>query len=415
MTITTELSDVPDLGDPETFRAGVPYDVYDRLRALPGLVWQPADYGTLTGGFWLVTRYDDVAEVLQDPERFSSRFGSVYPLLNPTGDGPLSMQIVHQDPPEHSRVRRAAAKSFGPRVVANFESWIREVVVQTLDDALRRERFDWVLEVARFIPSRVIAQVLGVPLDRRTYIVDATIEIFKSQSLDDGGATFVEQCMKVGEYLTQLGKEKLLNPADDMTTVLAQSLENGEIDLPEYQLYAVSLLIAGFETTHTTIAHVAHLLATDPAIRSTAARALEEGKAGALVDEFLRYITPAMRFARVATRDTEIGGQAVKQNDVLQVVFSAANRDPSAFPRPNEFDPFRVDPKPAAGTGGAGMVFGAGPHRCIGHVLAKLEIRILLEELLARKVTLSMEGQAVRGASGVVNSLTALPVSVAVG
>ncbi|MFF2059929.1 cytochrome P450 [Rhodococcus qingshengii] len=415
MTLVSELSDVPNMADPETFRAGVPLDAYERMRALPGLSWQPAEYGALTGGFWLVTRYDDVAQVLQDSERFSSRFGNVYPLLNPTGDGPMTKQIVHQDPPEHSRVRRAAAKSFGPRVVANFESWIREVVEETLDDALRQGRFDWIHEIARFIPSRVIAQVLGVPLDRRTYIVDTTIEIFKSQSLNDGGEAFTKQCVEVGDYLTQLGKEKLSNPADDMTSALARSLDNGEIDLTEYQWYAVSLLIAGFETTHTTIAHIAHLLATDPAIRDASSRAIEAGKSAELVEEFLRYITPAMRFTRVATCDTEIGGQAVRKNDVMQIVLTAANRDPDAFPRPDEFDPFREDPKPAAGTGGSGMAFGAGPHRCIGHVLAKLELRILLEELHARNVVISMDGEAERGASGVVNSLTALPVTVAVG
>ncbi|SEO57582.1 cytochrome P450 [Trujillonella endophytica] len=415
MTVTTELNDVPDLADPETFKAGVPYEAFARMRALPGLVWQPADYGTLTGGFWLATRYDDVAEVLQDSDRFTSRFGNVYPLLNPTGDGPMMKQINHQDPPAHGRVRRAAAKSFGPRVVANFESWIREVVDETLDDALRQERFDWILQVARYIPSRVIAQVLGVPLDRREYIADATIEIFKSLSVEDGGETFGRLAGQVGEYLTQLGEEKLLNPADDMTTVLAQSLQNGELDPVEFQLYAVTLLIAGFETSHTTIAHIGHLLATDPAIRAATARALDEGRSAELVDEFLRYITPAIRFARVATRDTEIAGQAIKKDDVVTVVLSAANRDPEVFPRPDEFDPFRESPKPAVGTGGAGMVFGAGPHRCVGHMLAKLEIRILLEELHARKVVLSMDGEAERGAHHVVNTLVKLPVSATVG
>lgn len=415
MTVITQMSGIPDLADPETFRAGVPHEAYDELRALPGLPWQPAESGTLTGGFWLVTRYDEVVEVLQDTERFSSRFGAVYPLPNPTGDGPMSKHILFMDPPEHSRVRRAAAKSFGPRVVANFESWIRDVVVETLDDALPLGRFDWVAEVARFIPSRVIAQVLGVPLEQREYIVNATDEIFKSQSVNDGGLSLLQEFMKVGEFMTRLGSDKLLNPADDMTTVLAQSLESGEIDLVEYQLYTASLFTAGFETTHTTIAHIGHLLATDPAIRATAARALEEGKSAELVDEFLRYITPAMRFARVATRDTELGGQVIKEGDMVAVVFSAANRDPEAFERPNEFDPFREDSKSRAGTGGAGLAFSAGPHRCIGHMLAKLELRILLEELHARKAVISMDGEAERGASGVVNQLLALPVSVTVG
>jgi cytochrome P450 len=257
--------------------------------------------------------------------------------------------------------------------------------------------------------------VLGVPQDRREYIAEATIGIFQAVSVPDGGETFGRLANEVGDYLTQLGEEKLLNPADDMTTVLYTSLKNGEIDLEEYQQYATTLLMAGFETSHTTIAHIGHLLATDPAIRAATARALDEGKSAELVDEFLRYITPGLRFARVATRDTEIGGQAVKKNDMLAVVLASANRDPDVFPRPDEFDPFRESPKPAIGTGGAGMTFGAGPHRCVGHVLAKLELRILLEEMHARGVVLSMDGEAERGAHYTVNTLVKVPVSVAVG
>ncbi|ABH00716.1 cytochrome P450 CYP257 (plasmid) [Rhodococcus jostii RHA1] len=415
MTVRTELQGIPDLSDPETFKEGIPYEAYDQLRSLPGLPWHPAESGTLNGGFWVVTRYDEVVEILQDPARFSSVQGSIYPLPNPTGDGPMTKHILLMDPPEHSRVRRAAAKSFGPRIVANFESWIRDVVVETLDDALPLERFDWVYEVSRLVPSRVIAQILGIPLEHRGYIVEATNALFESQTVNDGGASLTREFMKIGEFMTRLGEEKLRNPADDMTTVLAQSLESGEIDLVEYQLYTASLFAAGFETTHTTISHIGHLLATEPAIRAATTRALDEGKSAALVDEFLRYITPAMRFARTATQDTEFRDQAIKKGDTLLVVFSAANRDPAAFPNPNEFNPFREDPKPLAGTGGAGLTFGAGAHRCIGHMLAKLELRILLEELHVRNIAIEMDGDAQRGASGLVNQLLALPVTVAVG
>lgn len=209
--------------------------------------------------------------------------------------------------------------------------------------------------------------------------------------------TFTKVMLDVGEYLTRLGEEKLQHPADDMTTVLATSLQNGEIDLTEYQLYMASLLTGGAETTSTTMSHLAHLLASDSAVRAATDRAMAEGKTAEVVDEFIRYISPAMRFVRVATRDTEIGGQAVKENDVVAVVLSAANRDPAAFARPHEFDPFREGPGPAAGTGGAGLAFSAGPHRCIAHVLAKLEIRILLEEMYARQVVLTMAGEAERG------------------
>ncbi|WP_408899753.1 cytochrome P450 (plasmid) [Nocardioides sp. R1-1] len=413
--MTTELTGVPDLADPETFRAGVPHMAYDLIRELPGLAWQPADAGTLTGGFWVVTRYDEAVQVLQDADRFQSGYGAVYPLPNPTRMEPLSKSIQFMDSPDHSRVRRSAAKSFGPRVVANFESWIREVIVETLDDALPRQRFDWIEKVCQVIPPLVIAQILGVPRERWGFVVDSSHRIFVAQSAKDGGISLADEFTKIGGYLTELGEEKLKNPADDMTTLLAQSHAAGEVDFVEYQMYLVSLLIAGAETTNTTMAHIGHLLATDPQIRDVAARALDEGKSGELVEEFLRYITPAMNFARVASRETELNGQLINKDDLVVVSLIAANRDPAAFPHPNTFDPFREGTKPLGGTGGAGMSFGAGPHRCIGHMLAKLELRIFLEELHARGVAVSMDGDPERGASGVVNQLLTLPVAVSVG
>lgn len=415
MGVTTELAGVPDLADPEVFQAGVPYEAWDAIRALPGLTWHPTESGTLTGGFWVVTRYEDVAQVLQDPDRFSSRFGAVFPLPNPSGVEPLSKHILFMDPPEHSRVRRSAAKSFGPRVVANFEPWIREVVVETLDKALPRSRFDWIDEISHVIPPLVIAQILGVPRDQRGFIVSASRDIFAAQSVKDDGVSLTNVMMEVAEYLTNLGEEKLKNPGDDMTTILARSHAAGEIDFVEYQLYLTSLLNAGAETTDTTMAHIGHLLATDPSIRETAARALDAHESAALVEEFIRYVTPAMNFVRVASRDTELNGQPLREGDMLMVSLAAANRDPAAFERPNDFDPFREGPKPLAGTGGAGMAFSAGPHRCIGHMLAKLELRMFLDELHTRKVVITMDGHAERGASGVVNQLLKLPVSVSAG
>lgn len=414
MATTIDVSGTPDLADPETFKAGVPFEAYDKMRELPGLPWQRAEAGTLTGGFWVVTRYEDAVEVLQDPDRFSSSYGSVYPLPNPTRVEPMSKHILFMDPPEHSTVRRTATKSFGPRVVANFDAWIRECIVETLDNALTRERFDWVDDVCHVIPPLVIARILGVPRDERQYIVAASRDMFAAQSVRDGGASLAAEMMKVGDYLARLGQEKLQNPADDMSTVLAQSLEAGEIGPVEYQMYLSALLSAGAETTDTTMSHIGHLLASDPEVATATVRALDEGKADALVDEFLRYVTPAMNFARVAMRDTELNGHAIRKGEMLVVSLAAANRDPAAFSRPNTFDPFRTDAKPAAGTGGAGMTFSAGPHRCPGQHLAKLELRILLEELHTRGVVLAMDGEARRGASGVVNQLVALPVSASV-
>ena len=412
MTTSIEDLELPDLASPATFHESIPHDAFEMLRSHPGLVWHPAEAGTRTGGFWVVSRYAEVAEILQHPDLYRSGPGPAFPLANLNGDSPMGKHILFMDPPEHSRVRRAAARSFGPRVVAQFENWIRDVVVETLDAALAEREFDWVAEVARYIPARVIASVMGVPREKRDYIVAASEEIFVAQSVDDGGARFAQAFMGVGQFTFELGQEKLRNPQDDMMTVMAQAHDSGEIDLVEYQLYCASLVVAGFETTHTTIGHIARLLATDDRIRSVADSAITEGRTAQLVDEFLRYISPAMTFMRTSSSDHEFRGQPIKENDALMLLFASANRDPAAFENPHEFDPDRTSTAPSPSTGLAGLAFSAGPHRCVGHVLAKLELRILLEEMFSRGVRLELAGEPGRGWSLLVNQLLSLPVRV---
>lgn len=415
MSTATEADRVPDLADPATFSDGIPHAALDRIRQQPGLVWQDVAQGTVTGGFWVATRYADVATVLQNPAQFSSNLGPTYPLANPNGDSPLGKHILFLDPPDHSRVRRAAAKSFGPRVVARFEDWIQDVVDEVLDGALAKTEFDWVTEVARLVPSRVVAKVMGVPDDQRDFIVQSADEIFEAQTANDGGAKLGEAFMKVGMFMAQLGEQKLKDPQDDMVTILAKSLDDGEIDMFEYQLYTASLVIAGYETTHTMIGHIARLLSTDVHISEATHEAVSRGQTAAVVDEYLRYITPAMTFARTATEEVEFNGQTIHEKDMVLLVFAAANRDPDIFTDPHVFNPFRDDPRPPVGTGDAGITFSAGPHRCIGHILAKLELRLLLEEMDRRAVTLEPTAPARRGWSTLVNQIASVPVRAMIG
>jgi cytochrome P450 len=412
VTLTDSSIEIPDFTDPATYVAGVPHEAFDELRTRPGLYWQPAAEGTYNGGFWVVTRFNEVVEIEQQPAAFSSVPGAFYPLANMGGDGPMSKHILFMDPPEHSRVRRVAMKSFGPRVVARFDDWIRDVVNETLDEAVQRGSFDWIADVARLIPSRVIAAVMGVPRELRGQVVDWSDAIFTSQvNQEDDGAALARAFDEVNVYMAALGQEKLRDPQDDMVTVLAQSLDRGEIDEGEYAMYTAALLIAGYETTHTLIGQSMRLILEDKDIRRACDQAFDAGEFNAVVDEFLRYVTPAMNVARTATEDIDFHGQTIRRNDTMQLMLIAANRDPDVFAEPHRFNPSRPQDKTL--TGGDGLAFGSGLHRCVGNVLAKMDSRILFEELHRRDVRLELDGEPQRGWSTLINQLLSLPVHVA--
>jgi cytochrome P450 len=411
-SLTDSSIEIPDFTDPATYATGVPHEAFDELRSRPGLYWQEAAEGTYNGGFWLVTRYQQIIEIEQQPAVFSSVPGAFFPLANMSGDGPMGKHILFMDPPEHSRVRRVAMKSFGPRVVAHFDDWIRDIVNATLDEALARGTFDWIADVARLIPSRVIAAVMGVPRELRGQVVEWSDAIFTGQvNQDDDGAAMARAFEEVNDYMTQLGQEKLRDPQDDMVTVIAQALDRGEIDEGEYAMYVTALLIAGYETTHTLIGQSTRLMIDDSEIRRACDQAFNAGEFNSVVEEFLRLVTPAMNVTRTATEDLDFHGQAIRRNDTMQLMLIAANRDPEVFYDPHRFDPSRA--RANALTGGDGLAFGSGLHRCVGNVLAKMDSRILFEEMHRRGVRLELAGEPRRGWSTLINQLLSLPVHVA--
>ena len=411
-TLTDSSIEIPDFTDPATYVAGIPHDAFDGLRTRPGLYWQNAAEGTYNGGFWVVTRFNEVVEIEQQPATFSSVPGAFFPLANMGGDGPMSKHILFMDPPVHSRVRRVAMKSFGPRVVAHFDEWIRDIVNETLDEAVQRGSFDWIADVARLIPSRVIASVMGVPRELRGQVVAWSDAIFTGQVNQDDGAALAQAFGEVNVYMAELGEQKLRDPQEDVVSVLAQCLERGEIDEGEYAMYTAALLIAGYETTHTLIGQSMRLILEDKEIRDTCRKAFEAGEFNPVVDEFLRFVTPAMNVTRTATEDIDFHGQAIRRNDTMQLMLIAANRDPEVFVNPHRFDPFRAPGKTLT-AGGDGLAFGSGLHRCVGNVLAKMDARILFEEMHRRDIRLELDGEPGRGWSTLINQLTSLPVRVA--
>jgi cytochrome P450 len=190
-----------------------------------------------------------------------------------------------------------------------------------------------------------------------------------------------------------------------MTTVIAHAMERGEMTQGEGYSFLNLLQGAGFETTHTLIGQSMRMILEDEEIARKTEDGIRELGPDKVIDEFLRVITPAMFMSRTATADTVIGGQKIRENDLLNLYFIAANRDPRVFAEPDVFNPWRTET--------ASLTFGAGPHRCIGNALAKLELRVLFEELAARNIKLRLNGTPQRGWSVFINQIRSLPVAQA--
>ncbi|MEV6657268.1 cytochrome P450 [Nocardia fluminea] len=408
MNATVDTVNIPNLTDPETFVSGVPFDAFASIREMPGLHWQPAAIGTDHGGFWVVTRFADILEAEANPAVFSSQRGPSWPLSNnPVSTdlsvNPLYNHLVAMDPPRHSRVRRVAAAAFGPRVVKNFEPWVREIVTGVLDHVDGLDDFDYVTEIAQAIPSAVIAQIQGVPRSERQFVVDKTILTFAALASGDFEATMKNVREVEDYYRTTLVPQKRRDPQDDMTTVILHACERGDVTEGEMYDFLNLLQTAGYETTHTAIGQSMRMILEDPEVAERTFRGIEELGADKVVDEFLRLISPPMYMTRSATQDTELGGQMIRKDDVLNLYFIAANRDPAVFDEPDKFDPWRKET--------ATLAFGSGPHRCIGSALAKLEMRILFEEMTKRGFKFEQNGKPERGWSVFINQLNSLPVA----
>ncbi|MFE9327504.1 cytochrome P450 [Nocardia sp. NPDC052278] len=400
---------IPDLSDPRTFVEAVPHDGFRLLRERDGLYWQPTEISPSRGGYWAVTRFEDIVAIERDTSTFTSTHGVSYPLIFPfPAPAPLSDNLMFTDPPRHAGLRRSAAAGFAPRVVANFDPWVREIVREAIADVESVTEFDYVQKFARTIPAYVIGRVLGCPREDRQRILDWTDRLFAvGQQTEDGQAAQIAAVLRVQEeieaYCAVMQERKRKEPADDMFTALGKIADAGDITQSEFLQWTLLIMTAGFETTHTAIGQSMRLILENEDIRSAADRAIDEGLSGKLADEFIRFITPAMQMARLATRDVEVAGTNVLKGDAVVLYFVAANRDASVFAEPDTFNPWRTET--------ATLAFGSGVHRCIGSYLAKLEVQILFEELRAAGVRLRLNGAPKRGWSNFINQIAELPVA----
>lgn len=374
--------------------------------------------------FWLVTRHADVMAISRDPARFASgerptvltdRAGEALArAATPGGDGHLIRSLVQMDAPDHMKYRLLTQSWFMPKNLKEVEARVRDIARETVEHMLS---FDGTCDFARDVvaeyPLRVIMNILGVPREDEPRMLMLTQQLFgptdPELNRSREAITSAEQAIAMLNYVIAdfeayfgaLTADRRANPQGDIATVLA----NAEIDgarIPDRELsgYYMIIATAGHDTTSASTAGAVMELAKSPALFDRV-RAAEADKAG-LIEEAIRWSVPVQHFMRSAREDVEIGGQTIRKGDWLMLNYVSANRDEEVFSNPFAFNPHR-NPNPQ-------ISFGHGAHVCLGQHLARMEMRILMEELLPHIASIELAGEPARVESAFVGGLKRLPI-----
>jgi cytochrome P450 len=412
---TTTLDDVHL--DNDAFAERVPHETFELLRREAPVHWYDWEYGK---GFWSITKYEDIVTVLKDWRTFSSETGAT--ALEDLDPDQLEARqsMLDTDPPEHTSLRAIVNKGFTPRAVAAYEQLLRDLTRQILDDTLPKGEFDFVEEVAKQLPIQVLCRILGVPLEHDEQLIDWGDRMIGNTDPDSGGVHPASPesaeyrlypfrspaAMEVFEYGHRLAAERRRNPQDDLVSKLVTwEDEDGRVLTErEFDTMFLLLVVAGNETTRQSIAHGMLALIQHPQAME---RLREDGSVMATaVEEIMRWSSPVIHFRRTATVDTELRGVPMKAGDKVVTWLISGNYDEEQFPDPYTFD---ITRKP-----NNHVTFGrGGPHFCLGAHLAKLETRIMFEELLPRLASIELTGPARRVQSNFTNAYKAMPVRVA--
>jgi cholest-4-en-3-one 26-monooxygenase len=399
---TMTLEDV-NLADSRNFVPGVPHEMFEVLRREAPVWFHP---GTdEVEGFWCIVKYADLVELSRDPGHASSALGGI--TLHDASDEDLELQrqmMLMMDPPKHTKLRKLVNKGFTPRMIGQLEEHIRDVTKSIVDGVAKRGECDFVVDVAAELPLQVIVEMMGVPDEDRHKIFDWSNRLIGSEdpeynvSRDEAIGAATEMFM----YSTELAAAKRKTPGEDIISTLLQAeVEGNQLTDTEFNLFFQLLSVAGNETTRNLISNGMNFLFEHPDQREKLAadRSLLPGA----IDEMLRYASPVMYMRRTAPEDFELRGQTIRAGDKLALWYISANRDEDVFDDPNRFEITR-SPNDYVAFGGG------GPHFCLGANLAKLEIRVMFDEILDRLPDIELAGDVQRLRSNFINGIKHMPV-----
>jgi cytochrome P450 len=392
-----------DLADPDTYALGMPFDAFRELRHRAPVAWHPYGDGP---GFLTLTGYDEVLAVSRDSATWSSQSAGVFfDVPRPEDKFQLELMMLTMDPPRHTKLRSLVSKGFTPRQVAKLNDHVADMARQIVDDVVRRGECDFVDDVAGALPSFVIAELLGIPLEDGRRLYELT-EVMNSGAVGDthqGVSPVIDAQLQMFQYGSELAARKRQTPGDDIATSLLEAEVDGErlSDL-EFNMFFLLLINAGGDTTRNLVA--AGILAMMEHPDQQARLAADPSLLPTAIEEMLRYTSPVTVFVRMATTDTELRGIPVKAGDRAAMFYPSANRDESRFAEPDRFDIGRA-PNPHLAFGGGGT------HFCLGANLARVEATAIIPEVLSRMKDLELAGPVERVRSNLMNGIHSMPVT----
>ena len=392
-----------DIASHDAWVDGVPHDELAMLRREAPVYRHERTEADQPESFWCLTRHADVQMANRDWETFSSQRKGVQLVEEMSED---FHTMIDTDPPDHTRLRRLVNRGFTPRMVSAFEQHYRELTGTILDRAIARGSFDFVTDVAAELPLVAIAELLGIPVEDRHMIFDWTNKLV-GNSDPEYVTSPDEPLMAAAElyaYANQLADARRAEPRDDIVTKLITQVDGDALGPHEFEVFVLLLAVAGNETTRNAISHGMHALMENPDQWELLCTHPDEIMTTA-VEEIVRWASPVIHFKRTATRDVELHGTTISAGDAVVLYYISANRDEAAFDDPFRFD-LRRTPNDHVGFGGG------GPHFCMGANLARIEIRLMFEELVKRVARVEPAGPIDRLRSNFINGIKRLPVSV---
>jgi cytochrome P450 len=404
------------LANLDIFESGAPWSLFADLRRESPIHWNEEEKPN--SGFYSLTRYHDIVKVLRDSDTFTSeRFTNLEEVDAEQEEARRS--LLETDGTRHRALRRLLQGQFTPQAVAKYETFLRGLTATTLDNAFAKSEFDFVEEVAADFPIQVLAKLLDVPESDTGQLIDwgnrmigfddpehADVLINDPESEKYRLVPFRSPAaLEVFAYGDELARQRKGKDGTDLVSVLVNSPMSDGIELSERDFHTnfLLLVVAGNETTRHTITHTMNNLINNPD-----QLVLLQERPDLIpwaVEEFLRYASPVYHFRRTATKDVDFNGVLIKKGQKIVPWFASGNRDDSVFENPNKFDVTR-NPNEH-------MAFGrGGPHMCLGNALARIELRVMFEDLVNRVDKVERIGEVDFLRSNFVHGIKRMPVKV---
>ena len=414
MTILHEDLANVDVASPAVYERDVPHEQLAALRAHDPVHWHP--WPGKGDGFWLLSKHADVVVAGKDTATYSSGVGHISLEDREPDALEVRRSLIETDPPAHTRLRKIVSSAFTPKKVREYEEYTREIAGQLLDRALAAKEFDFVTMISEPLPIQVIVSILGVPAQDADLMIELSSELAAATDPDhvhdpDRYPNVVDPRLlpfgspaawEIFEYGRRIGEERRQTPSDDLVSRLVHAEVDGErLSDIEYCNFFQLFVFAGNETTRSAISQGMLALMQNP---GELERLYDDPSlVPSAVEEINRWATPVIMFRRTATRDTELRSVPIRAGDKVALWYISANFDDEVFADPLRFDVART-PNDQVSFGGGGA------HFCLGAFLARLEIRVLLEEILAREVRFEQTSPHVRLRSNFLNGMKSMPV-----